>query len=66
MLNHTQQFGKLPSLAVFYYGVWQRGWGLFSTKGLILVNIFHIEFIPVEVLHYAKTTLKYHTGYKTN
>lgn len=28
MLNHTQQFGKLPSLAAFYYGVWQK----FSTK----------------------------------
>jgi len=27
MLNHTQQFGKLPSLATFYYGVWQRGVG---------------------------------------
>jgi len=32
MLNHTQQFGKLPSLAPFCYGVWQK----FSTKGSIL------------------------------
>jgi hypothetical protein len=28
MLNYAKQFGRLPSLAAFYYGVWPRGLGI--------------------------------------
>ena len=99
MLKHIKQFGKLPSLAAFYYRVWQRGLGIIfhykpdsgeyfpqclSQKFTILTPSstfsgtksprglsqkfakFVTEFVPVKVLQYAKTTLKYHTGYKTN